>query len=343
MRILLTADPELPVPPGLYGGVQRLVAQWADTLQARGHTVGLVARAGSTQACSRLYPWPGGRSQHAGDTARNACALLRAARSFRADIVHSSSRLLYTWPLLLAGIPVVMTYHRVPGVRQIRIARRLGRRLRFTGVSDYITARGRVGGGDWRTVCNCVDLDRLVFQPSPPSDAPLVFLSRIDADKGAHLAIEIALAAGRPLLLAGNHSADANAARYWREQVEPRIDGQRIRYVGPVDDVGKNALLGRARALLVPTQCDEAFGLVFAEALACGTPAIGTRRGAVPEIIEPGVTGFLIDTVAEGVDALNRVDSLDRHACRSSVEARFGLDTVVSAYERLYRELAPHA
>lgn len=338
MRILLTADPELPVPPGLYGGVQRLVAQWIGELRRHGHQVGLVARAGSTTACDSFYPWPGRTSQDPLDTLRNTFALLRAARAFRADVVHSSSRLLYTWPLLLAGTPVVMTYHRLPGLRQIRVARRLGRRIIFTGVSDFITARGLKGGGNWRAVPNSVDLAGLTFRPQVPDDAPLVFLSRIDADKGAHLAVQIARASGVTLLLAGNHSSDANAARYWREQVAPWVDGHQIRYVGPVDDQDKDLLLGRARALLVPTQCDEAFGLVFAEALACGTPAIGTRRGAVPEIIDPGVTGFLIDTVAEGVAAVQRISSLSRLACRQAVEARFTLPQSVSAYESVYRE-----
>ncbi|WP_043582550.1 glycosyltransferase [Geminisphaera colitermitum] len=343
MRILLTADPELPVPPGLYGGVQRLVAQWLEELRRRGHTVALAAHAESTAACDRLFPWPGANSQRPRHTLRNACALFRAARAFSPDVVHSSSRLLYTWPLLIARIPVVMTYHRLPGTRQIKVARRLGRRIIFTGVSEFITRSGRRGGGEWRTVFNCVDTRRLTFQPEVPADAPLVFLSRIEADKGAHLAIQMALRAGHPLILAGNHSADANAARYWKDQIEPRIDNHMIRYVGPVDDRQKNALLGSARALLVPTQCEEAFGLVFAEALACGTPAIGSRHGAVPEVIEPGKTGWLASDIEEGVAAIARLSTLSRRACREAAEQRFSLDRTVSDYEVIYRELAPRA
>ena len=165
MRLLLTADPELPVPPGLYGGVQLLVAQWVEELRRRGHQVALVAKAGSTIACDEFFPWPGVHSQHPLHTGRNSLALFRAARAFRADVVHSSSRLLYTWPLLLARFPVVMTYHRLPGIRQIACARRLSRRLVFTGVSNYIMAAGQRGGGAWRAVYNCVDLDRLTYQP----------------------------------------------------------------------------------------------------------------------------------------------------------------------------------
>ncbi len=343
MRILFTADPEIAVPPGEYGGVQRLVAQWIEEARARGHQVGLCARPGSTARVEAFFPWPGLRSQRPADTGRNAWALLRAVRRFRADLVHSSSRLLYTWPLLLARVPVLMTYHRAPGLRQIALANRLGGRLVFSGVSRYIAERGRAGGGDWRCVYNCIDLAEFTYQPHVPDTAPLLFLSRIDADKGAHLAIEIALRSGRRLLLAGNHSADAAAARYWRERIEPRIDGQNIVYVGPVGTAKKNELLGRSLALLVPTQCDEAFGLVFAEAFACGTPAIGTRRGAVPEIIDPGRTGWLIDTVEEGVRAVSRLGELSRAACRQDAEERFGVPRALDAYEAIYRELAPAA
>jgi len=339
MRILLTADPELTVPPGPYGGVQRLVAQWIEELRKHGHQVALMARVGSTMSCDAFFPWPGNQSQNPAHTIRNARALASAARTFRADIVHSSSRLLYTWPLLLSGTPVIMTYHRRPGERQIAIARRLSRQLIFTGVSGYISELGGRGGGNWKTVYNCIDLNRLTFREKVAPDAPLVFLSRIDADKGAHLAIDIARRAGRQLIIAGNHSADENAVRYWRDLIEPHIDGQNIRYIGPVDDNQKNALLGSSCALIVPTQCDEAFGLVYAEALACGTPAIGTRRGAVPEIIDPGKNGWLISTVEEGVEAVSKIASLSRSVCRQSVEEKFSIPKIVAAYESIYRSL----
>ena len=138
MRILLTADPELPVPPGQYGGIERLVDLWRRELRERGHVVGLVARHDSTAECDFFRGWPGARSQSRRDAWRNTLALRRAAQEFRADVVHSSSRLIYTLPLLLRGTPVLQTYHRIPGTRQTGIAARLGRRLMFTGVSDFI-------------------------------------------------------------------------------------------------------------------------------------------------------------------------------------------------------------
>lgn len=339
MRILYTADPELPVPPGLYGGIERLVDLWLKEAQRRGHQAGLIARGDSTAVVAQRFAWPGARSQHAPDTWRNTFALLRAARRFRADVVHSSSRLIYTMPLLLARVPVVQTYHRFPGARQISIAARVGRRhLAFTGISDFITTLGRRGGGAWQTVHNCVDLGALDFRPTVAADAPLVFLSRIEEVKGAREAIAIARAAGRPLLLAGNRCSDAAATRYWHDHIAPALD-DRFRYVGPVDDAAKNALLGSAAALLVPVQWDEPFGLVFAEALACGTPAIGCARGGIPEIVQHGATGFLIRTVEEGVAAVARLSSLDRAACRRAAEAAFSPAAALDRFETVYRHV----
>lgn len=341
MRILYTADPELPVPPGLYGGIERLVDMWLQEARLRGHATALAARPDSTARVDRLFGWPGARSQRPPDTLRNTFALWRAAREFRADVVHSSSRLIYTLPLLLAGLPVVQTYHRFPGARQIRIAARIGRRrLAFTGISEFITGLGRPAGGNWHTVPNCIDLRSLVFQPTVPDDAPLVFLSRIEEVKGAREAIAIARAAGRPLVLAGNRCADAAAERYWKEHIEPALDDQ-IRYIGPVDDTRKNILLGTAAALLVPVQWDEPFGLVFAEALACGTPAIGSPRGGIPEIVQDGVTGFLVRTRDEGVAAVRRIGSLDRRACRRAVEASFSPAAALDRFEAVYRKVRP--
>lgn len=344
MRILLTADPELPVPPGLYGGIERLVDLWRRELRRGGHVVGLVARRDSTAECDWFHGWPGARSQAHRDTLLNTIALWRAAKTFRADIVHSSSRLMYTLPLLLSGVPVLQTYHRTPGARQVRLASRVGRRrLIFTGVSDFISALGRQGGGDWRTVHNCVDVSQLAFAPEVTPDAPLVFLSRIEPVKGTHEAIAIARAAGRRLIIAGNHSADATAEQYWRDIIAPQIDGQQISYIGPVNDAQKSALLGQASALLVPVQWDEPFGLVFAEALACGTPVIACPRGALPEIVLPGKNGFLIRTIAEGVTAVNAIASIFRAFCRQDAEARFSPEAATGHFIDLYAELKTRA
>jgi glycosyltransferase involved in cell wall biosynthesis len=230
-----------------------------------------------------------------------------------------------------------MSYQRDPNRRTVSWAQRLARgSLQFTGCSEYICRLGRSAGGDWSAIHNFVDLDSFDFVASVPDNAPLVFLSRVEEIKGAHLAIEIARGAGRRLIIAGNHSANAKEAAYWRERVEPHLDRDGIEYVGPVDDRQKNALLGQAAALLVPVQWDEPFGIVFVEALACGTPVISCPRGALPEIVEPGTTGFLSGSPDELLAAVGRVRQLDRRRCRAAVEERFSVGVIAQQYETKY-------
>jgi glycosyltransferase involved in cell wall biosynthesis len=166
----------------------------------------------------------------------------------------------------------------------------------------------------------------------------LVFLSRVEAIKGAHLAIEIARRAGRRLILAGNHSATTLDAKYWTNQIVPHLGKHGIEYIGPVDDRQKNELLGRARALLVPVQWDEPFGIVFAEALTCGTPVLSCPRGALPEIVTDGKTGFLADSIETLTAAVRRVDAIQRAACRRSAEERFSRRLITQAYVSLYEK-----
>jgi len=188
----------------------------------------------------------------------------------------------------------------------------------------------------WRVVPNGVPLKSYSFRRDVAVNAPLVFLGRIEEVKGPHLAIEVAKRSGRKLLIAGNVPDDQ---RRWVEaRVFPHIDGEQIRYAGPVDDAQKNDLLGIGAALLMPILWQEPFGIVMTEAMACGTPVLGLRRGSVPEVIVDGVTGFVADTVDELVAAVGKLPQLNRHDCRKHVEAYFSEDKIVSTYESLYWE-----
>lgn len=334
MRILLSADPTLPVPPKGYGGIERIVDALARCFRSQGHAVGLVAHAGSTCAVDALFGWPGAGAL------RNSAALASAARRFRPDVLHSFSRLGYLAPLLLGSLPKVMSYQRHTGGRQIAWASRLaGRSLRFTGCSEYICAMGRPSGGEWRAVHNFVELDRLTFVPRVPADAPLVFLSRIESIKGPDIAIDIARASGRRLILAGNRADTGPERDFWERSIAGRIGRDGVEWIGEVDDAQKNELLGRAAALVVPIQWDEPFGIVFAEALAAGTPVITCARGATPEIIEAGRTGFFVSDAQGGAAAVGRLDQIDRHACRRSAEARFSREICAGRYLEIYREM----
>ncbi len=246
MRILLTADPGFPVPPVLYGGIERIIAGLADELQKRGHVVALIADQGSTCSVNQLFPWPQ-RSPRIANAHRFAGTLSAAARAFKPDILHSFSRLLYMALVLRSRLPKLMSFQREPTPRTVQWANRLARgSLTFTGCSEAISAKGRRAGGRWETIHNFVDLDRFTFLPTISSEAPLIFLSRIEQIKGAHTAIEVCRRAGRRLIIAGNHAEDdSDDGRYWREEILPHIGKDGVEYVGAVDDKQKNYLLGK--------------------------------------------------------------------------------------------------
>jgi len=338
MKILLTADPEIPVPPQLYGGIERIIDLLVTGLQARGHTVGLVAHRDSTSPATQLFPWPGLRSQHKLDALRNTAALWSAVQQFQPDLVHSFSRVLYLLPLLSSPIPKVMSYQRQPSVNSVRWAAKLARgSLTFTGCSDHICSEGRAADGVWHTIHNCVELEKYTFQPTvAQKDAPLVFLSRVERIKGAHTAIAAAKQTKRRLLIAGNHGTTGEEGRYWQEEIVPHLGRDGIEYVGTVNDAQKNALLGTAAAMIVPIEWEEPFGIVFAEALACGTPVISCPLGALPEILRPGIDGFLVNNVDSACTAIQNLPQIDRCNCRQRAEECFSASFVVKQYEQLY-------
>jgi glycosyltransferase involved in cell wall biosynthesis len=341
MRILLLADPIIAVPPIGYGGIERIINSLAGELRARGHIVGLVALDGSSCPVDTFFSWPGARVSHRLDTVRNAIALARAAHSFRPDVVHSFSRLAYLFGLLPSKLPKIMSYQRHVSAGQTKPALRLARdgSLHFTGCSEFICRQGRPGGGDWEPIYNFADVSRIDYVAAVPSDAPLLFLSRVDSIKGPDLAIEIAKCSGRRLLVAGNAPTSGHEKDFFDQKVAPHLGRDGIEWIGEVGDVKKNELLGLCAAMLVPIQWHEPFGIVFAEALAAGTPVISCARGALPEIVRPGVTGFFIDDVASGVAAVSKIASLDRAACRADAESRFSLGPCTDSYEKLYRRV----
>ncbi len=342
MRILLTADPELPVPPQHYGGIERIVASLASEYRRRGHVVGLVAHHDSTADTDDFFPWPAATSSGMGNQFANARHLRHSVERFQADVVHSFSRLSYLLSLVDRGVPRIMSYQREPTGRTVSLSRRVHRdRLSFTGCSEYICANGRArGGGDWTAIPNFVDVNGFQFSESVADDAPLVFLSRIEPIKGAHLAIEIARRSNRRLIIAGNHATSGEHAEYWTREIESQLSLGSVEYVGPVNDQQKNELLGKAAAMVVPIQWNEPFGIVFAESLACGTPVISCPRGALPEIVDDNVHGFLIRSVEEGIEAVSRLPCISRAACRRCAEQMFSTGIVATKYEYLYSRVS---
>jgi glycosyltransferase involved in cell wall biosynthesis len=334
MNILLTADPELPVPPKHYGGIERIVDMLACSLMERGHTVTLIAHPDSTTPANRIS-YTGKNSRSFGDTFANAMVLTRAIAYGSFDVVHSFSRLAYLMPIMAFNVPKLMTYQRAVTRRSVILSRILSRgTLEFSAISRKMMDRV-ADVGRWHLVYNGVRMDVYDFVPTISNHAPLVFLGRIERIKGTHLAIEVAKRTNRPLVIAGNVPDDQKD--YFEEQVKPHLGNSLITYIGPVDDQQKNLLLGRACALLMPILWDEPFGIVMAEALACGTPIIGLARGSVPEIIEHRVTGFVCDDMEGLVIAVNRLNEIDRVACRRRAEVLFSDRAVVDGYLDVYR------
>jgi glycosyltransferase involved in cell wall biosynthesis len=340
MRVLLTVDPELPVPPATYGGIERVVDLIVHSLRERGHQVGLLANPGSSCAADAKFGWHGAQSHRLLDSFANLRQLSSVVAEFAPQVLHSFSRLLYMLPQMRGGLQKIMSYQRPPTPRTVRWASRIsGSSLAFTGCSEYISRAGARAGGCWRAIHNPVDVERMAFRAKVAADAPLVFLSRVERIKGAHTAIAVARRAGRRLVIAGNHAAAGAEREYWEREIEPQLEPGVVEYAGEVNDAQKAELLGQAAAMIVPVEWDEPFGIVFAEALSCGTPVISTLRGALPEIVTPGVEGFLVGSVAEACDAVARIGEIDRQACRRRAVEHFSARVIASRYERLYAEL----
>lgn len=335
MRIALTADPELPVPPRLYGGIERIIDMLARGLVARGHEVTLFAHPDSESA-GRLVSWHGRAAQSKADTVKNATTLSRHVIGGGYDVVHSFSRIAYLTPILPLAVPKIMTYQRAISPRTVALGYALSRgTLSFTAISEWMMESVK-HVGRWTMIPNGVPLETYTFIPKVPSDAPLVFLGRLEEIKGPHLAIEVAKRTGQNLVIAGN--IPQGKETWVRESVLAHVDDRQIRYIGPVDDNQKNELLGQAKAFLMPILWDEPFGIVMAEAMACGTPVLGLNRGAVPEVVEDGVTGFVRDDLDALVAATNRITDLSRPACRTRVQRYYSSDAIVSAYVGIYGE-----
>lgn len=342
LRIALTVDPYIPVPPVTYGGFERVAAGLLDEFNRRGHHVTLYAHPDSRGAARHV---PYGFPPHFGVRARATelwqvgSDLWRHRREF--DVIHSFGRLAALAPVLMdRSVPKVQSYGREiawPGIaRGVRLA---GPSLTFTACSDAMwTGKAGRRHGCWATVYNGVDLRLYTLVDRVEDDAPLVFLGRLERIKGPQTAIAIARRARRRLIIAGNRVDSAADRGFFEREILPQIDGHSVIYTGPVDDEAKNRLLGSAAALLMPIEWEEPFGIVMVEAMACGTPVIGFRRGSVPEVVDAGITGVVVSNVDEAAAAVDHVATLDRRQVRTRCEQRFSYAVIADAYERLYRD-----
>lgn len=342
--IALISDIFTSVPPKHYGGAERIVYMLAEGLVKAGHEVTLFASSDSLVSC-KLVPFGYRLNKSMKPGLKNLISLyynlFKMRREF--DVVHCFGRLLYLLPFLLLNMPKIQSYGCPISYKKIIMANRLSRgTLTFTACSKACIKDVKYIG-DWKIIYNGILMNKYEYSPVADKDSYLVFLGRINRIKGLHTAISVARAAKKRLIIAGNVDVNIEDGKYFKEEIEPMINGKDVKYIGPVDDYQKSELLGGAQALLFPIEWDEPFGLVMIEALACGTPVIAFDKGAVREIIEDRVTGFVCSNVQQMIEAVKDIGSIDRVKCRQSVERRFSDDVIVKEYNDLYYSVISNA
>ncbi|MCX6239083.1 MAG: glycosyltransferase [Bacteroidia bacterium] len=331
MKILITVDPELPIPPILYGGVERIVNGLIKEFTLSGNEILLIANKNSKKGSYKLIKWPVSSSRNLVGYLLNSIVLLYCCIRYKPDIVHSFSRLLYLYPLLLlTRTPVIMSYGRFIDLNSVKFTKKLaGNQIHFTACARHMLNHIH-DKTNWHIIYNFVDISLYELARKPKNDY-LIFLGRIEDIKGTKEAIEVALRLNYKLIIAGNINDDQK--EYFEEFIQPNLSNPLIYYVGPVNDSQKKELLQNAKATILPFKLQtEAFGLTTIESMACGTPVISFNIAAVHEIIINGKTGFICNSIEEMVECVQLVDSLDRQFIRNYVEEKFGLKKIATEY-----------
>jgi glycosyltransferase involved in cell wall biosynthesis len=339
MRIAQIAPLIESVPPALYGGTERVVSFLTEELVALGHDVTLFASGDSVTTAELHAVWP--RALRLDPSIRDPWApfalmlehVRQRAEEF--DILHFH---LDYWPVSLFSrqpTPFVTTLHGRLDLPELRPTYRDLPPMNVVSISD-VQRRPLPEVNYVATVHHGVPLSLLTPRRVEPSY--LAFLGRISPEKQPDAAIRIAQAAGLPIRLAAK--VDRVDEAYHRQVVEPLLDQEQARLIGEIDDVRKSTFLSGALALVMPIDWPEPFGLTMIEAMACGTPVIAFNRGSVPEILEDGVTGFIVDDEKEAITAVARLPTLSRQRIRSRFEARFTSRRLASDYLRIYEAIA---
>jgi glycosyltransferase involved in cell wall biosynthesis len=334
LRIAMLAPISWRVPPRHYGPWEQFVSLLTEGLVRRGVDVTLFATADSVTGARLVATAPTGYSEDPGLApkvweALHISACFERAEEF--DVIHNSFDFLPLTYSDLVDTPLVTTIHGFSSEQIVPVFEKYNARGYYVAISDA----DRHERLDYvATIHHGIDMDAFTAG-SGPGDY-LLFFGRIHPEKGTVEAIDVAQRAGLPLIIAGI----VQDRSYFERSVEPRLDGRRVTYVGPVGPDRRGALLAGARALLHLVSFDEPFGFSVVESMACGTPVIAHPRGSMPEIVHDGVNGFLVRSRTEAVAGVHASASLDRAAVRASVERRFGRDRMVDDYLVLYHRVA---
>jgi glycosyltransferase involved in cell wall biosynthesis len=338
MRIAQVAPLQVAVPPTKYGGTERVIANLTDALVEMGHDVTLYA-AGDSHTRARLVPFvrkaltfdPGidVYSYHVALLAE----VYRHAGEY--DVIHSHLDYLTLPFAAAAATPTVITLHLRLDTSGQMLAMRAYPDANYVSISD--SQRAPLPDVHWAaTVYHGIDVDRFPFYPDPGDY--LAFIGRISPEKGPIQAIEIAKAAGMRLKIGAK--VDPKDRKFFKEKVEPLLRDPLVEFLGPVDERKKRDLMGHALALLLPIDWPEPFGMVFIEALACGTPVLTRPCGSVPEILRDGVTGCARADIHELAACVREVAGISRAGCRAYVEERFSSERMAGDYLAVYSALA---
>jgi glycosyltransferase involved in cell wall biosynthesis len=327
------------VPPKLYGGTERIVYWLVEELVRQGHDVTLFASGDSVTSAHRLIA-PCRTALRLDPDVTEPLAhhyimldqIFSEAASF--DVIHFHIGYLH-FPLARRyDVPHITTVHGRLDIPDLVPLYKKFSDMPLVSISDY--QRQYLSWANWQgTVQHGLPLD--LYSCQKAEGDYLAFLGRISAEKRLDRAIEIATRAGMKLKVAAK--IDAADREYYHEVIEPLLDNPVVECIGEINDEGKHEFLCNARALLFPIDWPEPFGLVLIEAMACGTPVIAFRQGSVPEIVEDGVTGFIVDNVEGAVAALPKLQGFDRKRCRQAFEQRFSVNRMTEDYVRIYRRV----
>ncbi len=331
LRVAMLAPISWRVPPRHYGPWEQFVSLLTEGLVRRGVEVTLFATADSVTSATLSACVPRGYSEDASldpkvCEALHISALFERAGDF--DIIHNSFDFLPLTYSALVDTPVVTTVHGFSSERIVAVYQKYNERGAYVAISDA----DRHEKLDYvATIHHGIDMAAFDLCATPGSY--LLFFGRIHPDKGTAAAIDVAEAAGLTLIIAGIVQDQA----YFERLVQPRLDGERVKYVGPVGPEARGGLLGGARALLHLIDFEEPFGFSVVEAMACGTPVIANARGSMPEIVGEGEGGYLVQSFDEAVAAVHASAGIDRRGVRASVERRFDAERMVDDYLEVYR------
>lgn len=318
-------------PPRHYGAWETVVSNITEGLVGRGVDVTLFATADSLTAAKldAVAPRPYSEDETLDPKVWEHLHISRCMeRAAEFDLIHNNFDFVPLTYTRLVNTPMLTTVHGF-SLDQFRLVYRKYRRSYFVSISNadrdpYLPYLS--------TVYNGIRLDQFTFVPEPGEY--LAFVGRIHPDKGVHLALDVATGSGRPLVIAGI----IQDQEYFDKLIQPRL-GSGAEFIGPVGPRERDRLLGDAWASLHLTTIPERFGLAMAESMATGTPVVGFALGSVPEVVANGQTGFVVDTVAEAVEAVGKIGTIDRAACRERVERLFSVDSMVDGYLDAYRRV----